>query len=97
MNGDKLISAAEFFGEVDKVETGPSRPRRPRGKRPEHDLFSKIKENLVMRVYGVSREKAAKIIEERGKGPSRPEEGKGRTIAAKPRDIEEALDDLFAD
>ena len=64
-NEDEIISAAEFFGELDNGEKSPYRTCRPRGKKPSNDLFSKIKVKMVMRVYGVSRTKALKIIAER--------------------------------
>ena len=64
---DDIMTAEEFFGEIDDAETRPSRPCRPRGRRSAKDLFSKIKESMVMRVYGVSRDKAKKIIADRNR------------------------------
>ena len=64
-NEDEIMSAAEFFGELDSGEKRPSRTCRSRGKKSVNDLFSKIKVRMVMRVYGVSRTKALKIIAER--------------------------------
>ena len=64
-NDDEIMTAEEFFGEIDNVETRPPRICRPRRKKSENDLFSKIKVKMVMRVYGVSRTKALKIIAER--------------------------------
>ena len=64
-NDDEIMTAEEFFGEIDNEETRHSRMCRPRRKKSENDLFSKIKVKMVMRVYGVSRTRALKIIAER--------------------------------
>ena len=64
---DDIMTAEEFFGEIDAAETRPCQPRSPRGRKPGMDLFSKIKESMVMRVYGVSHDKAKKIIAERNR------------------------------
>ena len=61
---DDIMTAGEFFGEIDDAETRPCRPRR---RKPGNDIFSKIKESMVMRVYGVSHDKAKKIIAERNR------------------------------
>ena len=97
MTNDEIMTAEEFFGEVDVEETRSSRPSRPRGRKPEKSRVYDIKVKMVMRVYGVSRERAVKLIEEHGEASSRPASGNGCHAAAKPRDIEEALDDIFAD
>ena len=64
---DEIMTAEEFFGEVDIEEMSPSRPCRPRGRKSDKDLFSKIKMKMVMRAYGVSREMAEKIVAQRGR------------------------------
>ena len=64
-NEDEIMSAAEFFGELESGEKSPSRPCRPRGKKPENGLFSEVKVKMAMRVYGVSRSRALEIIAER--------------------------------
>ena len=67
MTNDEIMTAEEFFGEVDVEEMRPSRPCRPRGRKSDKDLFSKIKVDMVMRAYGVSRERAEKIVAQRGR------------------------------
>ena len=64
-NDDEIMTAEDFFGEIDNEEMRPSRICRPHRKKSEDDLFSKIKVKMVMRVYGVSRTRALKIIAER--------------------------------
>ena len=64
-NDDEIMTAEEFFGEIDNADTRPSRTCRPRGRKSDGDLFSKTKVKMVMRVYAVSRARALKIIAER--------------------------------
>ena len=62
---DNIMSAEEFFGEVDDSKSNLPRRRRQRGKSSSDDLFAKMKVKMVMRIYGVSRAKALEIITDR--------------------------------
>ena len=59
---DEIMSAAEFFDELDNVEKNSSCACRTRGKKSEKELFSNIKVKMVMRAHGVSRARALEII-----------------------------------
>ena len=62
---DEIMTAEEFFGEVANNmgvgSTGAPRKRSGRAKK----TFADIKARMVMRIYGVTRAKAEKIISER--------------------------------
>ena len=62
---DKIMTAEEFFGgiESDRGLGSMSFPRRRRGRTKK--TFADIKARMVMRIYGVTRAKAEKIISER--------------------------------
>ena len=62
INDDEIMSAEEFFGELDNGKKNSSRTCRTRGKKKTEDLFTKMKVKMVMRIYGVSRAKALEII-----------------------------------
>ena len=62
---DDIMSAEEFFGEIDDSKTNPPSRRHQRGKSGADDLFTKMKVKMVMRIYGVSRAKALEIIADR--------------------------------
>ena len=62
---DEIMSAEEFFGEIDEGKKNVSRRSRVRGKSAADDLFAKMKVKMVMRIYGVSRAKALAIIADR--------------------------------
>ena len=84
MKDSTMMSAAEFFGDVEKPET-PVRKGRSRGKKSSaKDLFAELKVKMVMRIYGVSRKRALAIIAgrtgekmqpERGNEPTRKDDG----------------------
>ena len=59
------MTAEEFFGgiESDRGLGSMSSPRRRRGRTKK--TFADIKARMVMRIYGVTRAKAEKIISER--------------------------------
>ena len=64
-NDDEIMTAAEFFGEMENGKSaGGSSGARPK-KRPANKTFADIKARMVMRTYGVTRAKAEKIIAER--------------------------------
>ena len=95
-NNDDIISAEEFFG-VGK-ERKASRRRNAGAGKQAAELFAEIKIKLVMRLYGVTRDRAVKIIEERGIASLPPESGKDRSGAAMaPKDETEFIDDFFAE
>lgn len=64
-NDDEIMTAEEFFGELESAKgvgcASGSRPRKRRAKK----TFEDIKARMVMRIYGVTRAKAEKIISER--------------------------------
>ena len=64
-NDDEIMTAEEFFGETENNKgagcTIRSRRRVGRAKK----TFADIKARMVMRIYGVTRAKAEKIISER--------------------------------
>ena len=64
-NDDEIMTAEEFFGETENNKgpscTSRSRPR----KRLAGKSFADIKARMVMRIYGVTRERAERIISAR--------------------------------
>ena len=64
-NDEEIMTAEEFFGgiESDRGLGSMSSPRRRRGRTKK--TFADIKVRMVMRIYGVTRAKAEKIISER--------------------------------
>ena len=62
---DKIMTAEEFFGgiESDRGLGSMSFPRRRRGHTKK--TFADIKARMVMRIYGVTRAKAERIISDR--------------------------------
>ena len=67
-NEVEMMSAEEFlFGDGNEGKNSSSACRR-RGKKPEANLFARIKVKMVMRIYGVSRAKAIEIIAKREAG-----------------------------
>ena len=71
---DDIMSAEEFFGEINGGKKAP-RKCHSRGKKPEA-LFAAVKVKMVMRIYGVSRVQALEIIAKR-ESEARAAEGKG--------------------
>ncbi len=65
MKDDEIMTAEEFFGELEGERgagcAGGSRPRKRRAK----NTFEDIKARMVMRIYGVTRAKAERIISDR--------------------------------
>lgn len=77
---DDIMSAEEFFGEINGGKKTP-RKCRSRGKKPEA-LFAAVKVKMVMRIYGVSRVQALEIIAKREAETSAAEgEGADRSTA----------------
>ena len=74
-NEDEIMSAAEFFGELESGEKSPSRTCRPRGKKSENGFFSEIKVKMAMRAHGVSRARALEIIANREDGKDASKDG----------------------
>ena len=62
MNKETMMSAEEFFGEPKKKNNAPVRRGRARGRRVDKDLLAELKLKMVMRIYSVSRARAAAII-----------------------------------
>lgn len=61
MDNETLMSAEEFFG-VSKKSNAPACRGKARGKSVGNDLFAELKVKMVMRIYKVSRARAAAII-----------------------------------
>ena len=62
---DEIMTAEEFFGEMEnRKSTGGSVGVRPK-KRCANKTFADIKARMVMRIYGVTRAKAERIISDR--------------------------------
>ena len=60
---DDYIDAEEVFGiSKKKKKNAPVRRSRTRGKGADKDLFAELKLKMVMRIYNVSRVRAAAII-----------------------------------
>ena len=76
MNNETIMSAEEFFGEVEK-DKAPVRMGKARGKGSKTDLFSELKVKMVMRIYGVSKKRALEIIDGRAAEKRALESGNG--------------------
>ena len=65
MSEERIMTAEEFFGgiESDRGLGSMSSPRRRRGRAKK--TFADIKARMVMRIYGVTRAKAERIISDR--------------------------------
>ena len=65
MSEERIMTAEEFFGgiESDRGLGSTSSPRRRSGR--AKNTFADIKARMVMRIYGVTREKAERIISAR--------------------------------
>ena len=61
MNNETMTSAEEVFGEPRK-HNAPARKGKARGKKAGTDLLAELKAKMVMRIYNVSRARAAAII-----------------------------------
>ena len=59
---NETMLAEDFFDCVEDGEKGASRKRRVRGQQSAEALLEKVKIKMVMRIYGVSRARALKII-----------------------------------
>ena len=96
MSEERIMTAEEFFGgiESDKGRGSMSSPRRRRGR--AKNTFADIKARMVMRIYGVTREKAERIISERAASAG-TESGVNSAGAARVRERFLDPDDLLAD
>ena len=75
MKKDRIMTAVEFFGETeDGTGAGGGSGARTR-KRRANKTFADIKAHMVMRIYGVTRSKAERIIAGR-------ETAKGEVVAS---------------
>jgi len=95
-NDDEIMTAEEFFGETENnKDAGCTIRSRRRGGRAKK-TFADIKARMVMRIYGVTREKAEKIISERAASAG-TESGVNSAGAARVRERFLDPDDLLAD
>jgi len=101
MKTGKIVVEEFVFDEVEGGRDAGSKPKLD-GRMAKKDLFAEIKAKMVMRIYGVSRSRAERIIAERCKTTSAPAVGKDRSAAAMSNrrvfdDDMIPMDDLFAD
>ena len=97
INDDEIMSAEEFFGEVDSGKKNLLRTRSSRGKKTAEDLFTKMKVKMIMRIYGVSRARALEIIA--GREPAKSaENGKAQDVRSETDADDELLsaEEFFA-
>ena len=96
MQGIRLIPAEEFFG--GKRNSGGQQRSRTRGKESEEDkdLFSKVKVEMVMRIYGCSRDRALQIIADR-ENELRAANNEGAAEHASRDDDEFEFEELFTE
>ena len=80
MNDKTIMSAEEFFGELEKGKA-PTHTGKALGKRSRKDLFDELKIKMVMRIYGVSRARAMEIIAGRADEKQEMERAKERPSA----------------
>jgi hypothetical protein len=96
MSEERIMTAEEFFGGIESdrgmASMSTSRKRKGRAKK----TFADIKARMVMRIYGVTREKAEKIISERAASAG-TESGVNSAGAARVRERFLDPDDLLAD
>ena len=96
MSEERIMTAEEFFGGIESdrgmASMSTSRKRKGRAKK----TFADIKARMVMRIYGVTREKAEKIISERAASAG-TESGVNSAGAARVRERFLDTDDLLAD
>ena len=101
MKTEKIIVEEFAFDEVEDGRSAGAKPKLD-GRMAKKDLFAEIKVKMVMRIYGVPRSKAERIIAERCKTTSAPVDGKNRSAAAMSHrmvfdDDMIPVDDFFAD
>ena len=85
MNDETIMSAEEFFGEVEKDKV-PVCMGKARGKGSKTDLFFELKVKMVMRIYGVSKKRALEIIDGRAAEKRALESGNGNDGRASGKD-----------
>ena len=65
-NDMEMISAEEFFGEIEeedqRIPNGRASKSKKKAKASTQNRFAQIKVKMVMRIYGVSRARALEII-----------------------------------
>jgi len=98
MKNDDIMTAEEFFGEVEK-DKAPVRTGKARGKGSKTDLFSELKVKMVMRIYGVSKKRALDIIDGRAVAKRALESGNGNDDRAsgKDEDVFMSAKDFFGE
>lgn len=74
----EMISAEEFFGEIDNEATAGQRPVLAVRNRRGDKLFEETKIRMVMRIHKLSRIRARKMIEEIQKRCADERQKKGR-------------------
>ena len=61
MKDEEIMSAEEFFGDLTE-DKPPRLTCKRRGRKAKKDTLAEVKIKMVMRIYGVSRARAAEII-----------------------------------
>lgn len=82
MEKETMMSAEEFFGELEKGKT-PVRKGGARGKKTGKDFFAELKVKMVMRIYGATRARAMEIIAGRAVEKDELERAKERAKRSK--------------
>ena len=62
MNDETMMTAEEFFGEIENQEKTSARKGKSRGRKSRNDPFAEAKIKMVMRIYGATRKGALGII-----------------------------------
>ena len=62
MSEKAVMSAKEFSSGLESEKNGPIRKGRVRARKSKNDIFAELKLKMVMRIYNVSRVRAAAII-----------------------------------
>ena len=91
MKDDDIMSADEFFEEIDMKPKQPLPTARKRLKKAKKDIFAGIKVKMVMRIYGVSRARALEIIARRAAEKKALEDAKDKKGKKGNPDVDELM------
>ena len=91
MKDDDVMSAEEFFEEVDIKPERTLPVARKRLKKAKKEIFAGIKVKMVMRIYGVSRARALEIIAGRAAEKKALEDAKDKKGKKGNPDVDELM------
>ena len=91
MKDDDVMSAEEFFEEIDLEPKNTRLVARKHSKKAKKDIFAGIKVKMVMRIYGVSRARALEIIAGRAAEKKALEEAKENKGKKGKTDVDELM------